>query len=146
MELGVDVGTFTHTAFSIGNTETADGVIEVLKNHIDKWGCPLGIVCDHGSADMNSKVVAYIKPLGIEFAPAGPGNPKGNGTLEGAFSQMKQVFGKICIDTTSPANLAKSVLEAIVSVYVKMRNKLALRGQKGSPLDNFELPVGEDLI
>ncbi len=127
LELGVDVGTFTHTAFSIGDTETSAGVLDVLHAHIDKWGCPLGIVSDHGSANMSTDVAAYIDALGMEFVPAGPGNPKGNGTSEGAFSQMKRTFGTIRLDTSSPEALCKSVLKAIVSVYVKMRNILPLR-------------------
>lgn len=146
LELGVDVGTFTHTAFSIGNTETKTEVLDVLQTHIDEWGKPLGIVCDHGSANMSDDVVEYIKSSGIEFVPVGPANPKGNGSLEGAFSQMKQVIGNIYIDTSSPESTAKSILDAIVSVYVKMRNKMPLRRKNESPMELFTKPVGEDLI
>lgn len=146
VELGVDVGTFTHTAFSIGKTESTDSVLDVLKTHIREWGCPIGIVCDHGSANMSAAVAAHIKPLGVEFVPAGPRNPKGNGTLEGAFSQMKQVIGTIRIDASSPEKLARSVLEAIVSVYIKMRNKLPLRLRKDSPLENFNNPATQEDI
>jgi len=146
LELGVDVGTFTHTAFSIGNTETSAGVLDVLHIHIDKWGCPIGIVSDHGSANMSADVAAFIDTLGIEFVPAGPGNPKGNGTLEGAFSQMKRIIGTIRLDTSSTEALCKCVLEAIVSVYVKMRNILPLRGKNDSPVENFTKPVSKDQI
>ncbi len=145
LELGVDVGTFAHTAFSIRDTETSDGVLDVLNAHIENWGCPLGIVSDHGSANMSREVTAHIESLGIEFVPAGPGNPKGNGTLEGAFSQMKQIIGAIDLDTSSPDALAKSVLDAIVSVYVKMRNKLPLRRKTDSPVENLKKPVPIDL-
>jgi len=146
LELGVDVGTFTHTAFSIGPTETATGVLDVLRIHIDEWGCPLGLICDRGSANMSAAVAAYIDPMEIEFIPAGPGNPKGNGTLEGAISQMKRIIGTICLDASSPETLAKSVLGAIVSVYIKMRNQLSLRRENETPLENFTNPVEESLI
>ncbi len=146
LELGVDIGTFMHTAFSIGDTETRAEVLHVVQTHIEEWGKPIGIVCDHGSANMSREVVEYINSLEIEFTPSGPANPKGNGSLEGAFSQMKQVIGAIHIDTSSPEKLAKSVLDAIVSVYVTMRNKISLRDKNASPLENFIKPVGEDQI
>lgn len=146
LELGVDVGTFMHTAFSIGNTETGAEVLDVIKTHIEEWGKPIGIVCDHGSANLRCDVVNYIKMLEIEFVPAGPGNPKGNGSVEGAFSQMKKVIGAICIDTSSPEKLAESILEAVVSVYVAMRNKMSLRDKSESPMELFTKPVEEDLI
>jgi hypothetical protein len=146
LELGVDVGTFTHTAFSIGDTETTAGVLDVLRTHIGQWGCPVGIVCDHGSANMSGEVARYIEALGMEFVPAGPANPKGNGTLESAIGQMKQIIGTVQLDTSSPGALAKSVLDAIVRVYVKMRNKLPLRRKNESPLENFTKPVEEDMI
>ncbi|MHC4951812.1 MAG: hypothetical protein ACYTEU_12640 [Planctomycetota bacterium] len=50
VELAVDVSSFTHTAFSIADTETSREVIRVLEAHRQKWGTPIGIVCDHGSA------------------------------------------------------------------------------------------------
>lgn len=146
LELGVDVGTFMHTAFSIGSTETTASVLDILQTHIEQWGCPLGIVCDHGSANMSGDTVKYIQSKGIEFVPAGPANPKGNGTLEGAFSQMKQIIGTIHLDTSSPEKLAKSVLDTVVSVYIKMRNKLPLRRKSGSLLENFTRPVGNELV
>jgi hypothetical protein len=82
----------------------------------------------------------------MEFVPAGPANPKGNGTLESAIGQMKQIIGTVQLDTSSPGALAKSVLDAIVRVYVKMRNKLPLRRKNESPLENFTKPVEEDMI
>ena len=35
---------------------------------------------------MHIMIVSYLSDCGIEMVPAGPGNPKGNGTDEGAFS------------------------------------------------------------
>jgi len=141
LELGVDTGSFCHTGFGIHPTETAKAVMDVLEQHRRNWGDPLGVVCDHGSANLNEKVLSYLNDCGIEVVPAGPGNPKGNGTDEGAFGQMKQVIGSICLNTSSPQALAKNVLEAIVSVYIKMRNKLALRRNNAIPSDQMITPV-----
>jgi hypothetical protein len=144
LELAVDVGSFTHTAFSIADTETTDEVIGVLDAHRRKWGTPLGIVCDHGSANLSKGAMDYIKSHGIELVAAGPANPKGNGTDEGAFSQMKKALGVIGLDMSSPKALAKSVLNALVSVYVYLRNRLCLHNKNVVPIEQMVMPVGED--
>lgn len=145
LELGVDVGSFYHTAFSVGDTETTEEVIKVLETHCKKWGSPIGVLCDHGSANLSEDSRAHIRARGIELVPVGPSNPKGNGTVEGAFSQMKEVIGPIRLDFSSARALAKSVLELVVSVYVKMRNKLTLRGKSARPIAELSKPVPEGL-
>lgn len=141
VELGVDVGSFSHTAFSVGDTETTEEVIKVLETHCNKWGSPIGVLCDHGSANLSEESRAYLQARGIELVRAGPSNPKGNGTVEGAFSQMKEVIGPIRLDLSSARALARSVLELVVSVYVKMRNKLTLRGKSPRPIAELSKPV-----
>lgn len=143
LELAVDVGSFTHTAFSIADTETTDELIGVLETHRRKWGSPLGIVCDHGSANLSENAMDYIQTQGIELVAAGPGNPKGNGTDEGAFSQMKKALGVIRLDISSPKALAKSVLQALVCVYVYMRNRLCLHNKDVMPIEQMEMPISE---
>ena len=141
LELAVDVGSFTHTAFSIADTETTEEVIGVLEAHCRKWGTPLGIVCDHGSANLSEDARGYMHSKGIELVAAGPANPKGNGTDEGAFSQMKKALGVIRVDMSSPKALAKSVLNALVSVYVYMRNRLCKHNKVIVPRDLMAMPV-----
>ena len=143
VELAVDVVTFAHTAFSIGETETAEQVIKVLDSHRESWGLPIGVLYDHGSANTSAEVQRYLNDLGIESVPAGPGNPKGNGTDEGAFSQMKKALGTIRLDSSSPKSLARSVLDALVSVYVYMRNRLRVGGANVSPVGHLAVPVTE---
>jgi len=75
--------------------------------------------------------------------PAGPGNPKGNGSLEGAFSWLKEVVGTIRLDVSSPEALVKSVVETVVRVYVTMRNKIPL-GNGKSPAEAMSAPVSEE--
>jgi len=144
VELAVDVGTFSHTAFSIADTETTREVINVLSSHIKNWGTPVGVVCDSGSANLSEDAKAYIKNMGIELVPVGPGNPKGNGTDEGAFSQMKKVLGNICLNMSSPKALAKSFLEALISVYINMRNRLCVHDKKASPEQQMVMAVSGD--
>jgi transposase len=141
LELAVDVGSFTHTAFSIADTETTDEVISVLEAHSQKWGTPIGIVCDHGSANLSEAAMGYIHSRGIELVAAGPANPKGNGTDEGAFSQMKKALGVIRMDMSSSRALAKSILTALVSVYVYMRNRLCRHNKGVVPLEQMAMPV-----
>lgn len=145
VELGVDVGSFSHTAFSVADTETTEEVLKVLDAHCEQWGSPIGVLCDHGTANLSAESKAYIQARGIELVPVGPSNPKGNGTDEGAFSQMKEVIGPIRLDLSSPRALGKSVLELVVSVYIKMRNKLTLRGKSATPIAELSKPVPEGL-
>ncbi len=144
VELGVDTGSFCHTGFGVHETETSRAVLEVLEQHCSRWGIPLGVVFDHGSANLSDEVRQYLEARHIEVVPAGPGNPKGNGTDEGAFSQMKRTIGTIRLDTSSPIVLARSVLNAVLSVYVKMRNQMSLRKTHGvTPQAQMETPVSE---
>lgn len=144
VELAVDVATFAHTAFSVDDSETAAAVIKVLDAHRQGWGIPIGVLGDCGSANDSGTVLRYLDDWGIQRVPVGPGNPKGNGTDEGAFSQMKKALGQIRIDTTSPKCLARSVLEALVSVYVYMRNRLPVHLRRMPPCQHMALPVSDE--
>ena len=133
LELGVDVGSFCHTGFDIRQTETSQAVIAVLEEHQKNYGLPLGVLFDHGSANMSEDVAKWLQDKGVERVPVGPGNPKGNGTDEGAFSQLKSVLNPINVRTSSPEELGKEILNMLVSVYTIMRNKLSLRRSCVSP-------------
>ena len=141
LELAVDVESFCHTAFSVSDSETTEEFIKVMEKHKTLWGTPLGLVFDHGSANLSSESIRYLNRNDIEIMPAGPGNPKGNGTCEGAFSEMKDVIGKIQIETSSPRQMARMILEKIVSVYVKMRNRVPRFGEKDIPSESMTSPV-----
>ena len=134
LEMAVDTYSFAHTAFSIAAQETSEEFIKVVKSHCQQWGTPLGIVCDSGSPNLSDNSLEFLDTYNIKAVPAGPANPKGNGTIEGAFSQLKNVVGSIHIDTSSPDALAKSVLEIVVGIYIKMRNKLPLQRQVKNPV------------
>jgi hypothetical protein len=53
LEQSVDVGSFNHTGFDIGKSETSQAVLSVLKQHAKKYGYPLGVVFDHGTANLS---------------------------------------------------------------------------------------------
>ena len=145
LELGVDVGSFNHTGFHIGKSETSQAVLSVLKHHVRGYGYPLGVVFDHGTANLSEDVRTWLVEHDIEIVPTGPGNPKGNGTDEGAFSQLKKVLGTIEIDQSSPDNLGKSVLTALVALYVEMRNKLPLRKSPVTPQAVIGIEISEEV-
>lgn len=144
VELAVDVGSFCHTGYGIQPTETAHGVIEAIERHRGQWGDPLGVVFDSGSANLSDEVKAYLKGHGIEIVPVGPGNPKGNGTDEGAFSQMKKALGTIRMNACCPQALAKSILDLVVSLYIRMRNQMGLRRNGTAPVCQMEAPVTDE--
>ncbi|MBS3780447.1 MAG: hypothetical protein KGY41_08635 [Desulfovermiculus sp.] len=141
LELGVDVGSFCHTAFEITPTETSAAILSVLKQHQQAWGLPLGVIFDHGSANLGAPVTDFLHQQQIIILPAGPSNPKGNGSDEGAFSQLKQAIGDVHIDTSSAYALGESVLRMLVSLYTRMRNKMALRTPRPSPADHMQRPI-----
>ncbi len=143
LEMVVDTNSFTHTAFSIAKTENSEEFIKVLQDHCRQWGRPVGLVCDSGSANLSEAGMKFLDAHDIKPVPAGPANPKGNGTIEGAFSQLKQTIGLIHIDTSSPESLAKSVLQAVISVYIKMRNRISFRRHVQSPSECMVEPVSE---
>lgn len=143
VELAVDVKTFSHTGVSVGDTETAEEIIRVLESHRKDWGTPLGMLCDSGSSNLSESVRDYLKFHEIELVPAGPGNPKGNGTDEGAFSQMKLVIGTIHLDLSSLRALARSVLEKVISVYITMRNRMAVKGSVFSQREEMARPASQ---
>ena len=133
LELAVDVESYCHTGFSVSESETSQEFIKVIDAHKASWGTPIGLVSDHGSANLSDKSRAYLELNNIEALPAGPANPKGNGTIEGAFSEMKGIIGTIDFETLSPRNLAKAILEKVVSIYIAMRNRLVRVGDRIAP-------------
>jgi hypothetical protein len=141
VELSVDVKTFTHTGFSVGDTESSDEVIKVLEAHRKDWGNPLGVLCDSGKWNLSEQVRQVND---IELVPAGPSNPKGNGTDEGAFSQMKQVLGTIKLDLSSPRSLARSVLGKLISLYITMRNRMSVKGDTLTPFQGMRTPTSKE--
>ncbi len=143
VELGVDVASFCHTGFEISPAETSEVVLGVIKQHIRQWGHPLAVIADSGSANLSDNVRDFLKERNIQILPAGPGNPKGNGTDEGAFSQLKRTIGSIRIDTSSLQKLGKSILENIIAVYVTMRNQMNLRQPRKSPSERMQTQASE---
>lgn len=143
LEMVVDTNSFAHTAFSISAHETSKEFIKVLKYHIQQFGVPIGLVCDNGSANLSDVSMNFLNSYDIKPVLAGPANPKGNGTIEGAFSQLKKIIGSIHINTSSPQTLAKSILQTIISVYIKMRNKLPLGRQAKNPAECMTTTVSD---
>jgi len=143
VELGVDVASFCHTGFEVSPTETSEAVLSVINQHIRNWGHPLGVILDHGSANLSGCVQDFLGRQ-IELLPAGPANPKGNGTDEGAFSQLKKTIGSIRIDTSSMQALGKSILENIIAVYMTMRNQMNLHRSQKSPQEGMQAQVSEE--
>jgi hypothetical protein len=127
----------------VGDTETAEEIIKVLEAHRRDWGNPLGMLCDSGSGNLSESVSSYLQVHNIEPVPAGPSNPKGNGTDEGAFSQMKRVIGTIHLDLSSLKSLAKSVLEKLISIYITMRNRIPVKGGLLFPSETMRSSASE---
>jgi len=144
LELGVDVESYCHTGYSVSDSETSEEFIKVIEAHKASWGTPIGSVLDHGSANLSAESRAYLDRNDIELLPAGPANPKGNGTVEGAFSEMKAVIGTIGFETLSPRNLAKAILEKVISIYIAMRNRTPRVDEKIAPEEAMKAQIPEE--
>ena len=144
LELGVDVESYCHTGYSVSDSETSEEFIKVIEAHKKLWGTPIGSVSDHGSANLSDESRAYLELNDIEILPAGPANPKGNGTVEGAFSEMKGVIGTIDFETLSPRNLAKAILEKVISIYITMRNRTPRVDEKIAPGEAMKTQIPEE--
>jgi len=64
LEMAVDVRSYCHSAFHIGNTETSEEVISVMEEHIVNHGLPLGMLADHRSGNLSSETLSYLKRKG----------------------------------------------------------------------------------
>lgn len=115
-------------------------IVEIAKNMLDK-GRRLRI--KSFTRQLATEEDMIIAGHEIELLPAGSGNPKGNGTVECAFSGMKEAIGAIVLDTTSPVLLAKSVLEKLVPVYIALRNRLRRFGDRRSAEEIMMRPVSQ---
>ena len=146
LELGVDVESYCHTGFSVSDSETSQEFIKVIEAHKASWGTPIGLVSDHGSANLSDQAMDYLNQNDIDILPAGPANPKGNGTVEGAFSEMKGVIGTIDFETSSPRNLAKAILEKVISIYIAMRNRLPRFGDKIAPGEAMKVQTPKEKL
>ena len=93
VELAVDVATFTHTAFSVADSETAEEVIKVLEAHRRKWGVPVGVLSDSGSANLSESVRRYMKDMEIEPVTAGPPKPQGERNHRGCLQPYEKIAG-----------------------------------------------------
>jgi len=141
VESAVDVFSNLCGAFSVSDEETSKEVLKVLEAHRQKWGAPLGMLSDHGSANLSDAVRAWLEKHDVELVPVGPANPKGNGAIEGSFGRLKRIMGTIRIDMSSRQAMAKSVLEMIVNVYVKMQSRLPSGACQQSRLSVMGTPV-----
>ena len=61
LELGVDVESYCHTGFSVSESETSQEFIRVIEAHKKLWGTPVGLVSDHGSANLSDESRAYLE-------------------------------------------------------------------------------------
>jgi len=99
---------------------------------------------DHRSSNLSEEIGKYLEAHSIESVPAGPYNPKGNGTDEGAFSQIKQALGVIRLDLSSPRELERSALEKLISLYIALRNRIPIRGNPLSHSEAMRTPVMQE--
>lgn len=123
LETCVDIATDAITSHKISDQETAEVVIEVLEEHVRLHGKPLGLLMDNSNANLSAEVEGLLKEQGIMDILAYPGKPETKGHIEGENSRIEDKIGTIRIKGRNEREIARSVLERMVRLYVEMRGQ-----------------------
>jgi len=123
LETCKDIATDAITSHKISDQETAEVVIEVLEEHLRLHGKPLSLLMDNSKANLSVEVECLLKEQGVMDILAYPGKAETKGHIEGENSRIEDKIGTIRIKGRSEREIAKSVLERVISLYVEMRGQ-----------------------
>ncbi len=113
----VDQATACHTAAVVSETENAEGVRRAFEESVDFLGRkPEGLLHDNKPIHKDRTLRETIEPE-TTMIPATPGRPENKAVIEGEFGKFEQAVGRIELDDSNMANLAKSAVEEIVRAY-----------------------------
>ena len=113
----------------IRDEENTENLVEALKDAKAKTGItPLGIVLDNRLSENLPAVRSYFEEHGIEIVKIFPGNSKSNGIIEENFNVFDRWVGAIKIDGTTPDQIVRSIMQAMVEVFTQMRGHKPRKG------------------
>lgn len=113
----------------VRDEENTVNLVEALKEAEEKTGItPLGIVLDNRLSENLPAVRPYFEERGIEIVKIFPGNSKSNGMIEENFNVFDRWVGAIKINGTTPDQIVRSIMQALVEIFTQMRNHKPRRG------------------
>lgn len=123
LEMSKDMKAKALTGFKISAEETAETVCDVIKDHCGKYGPPLSVLMDNGKGNLGREVEKLLKSHGIEKIKAYPYTPETKADIEQEFGKLKEKIYPLKISGATERDLAMSVVESIINLYVEMRNQ-----------------------
>lgn len=120
LEMSKDIKSSAITSHEISDEETSEVVYLTLNGHIRKHGQPESVLIDNSKANLSEKVEKQLRDKEIIKINAFPWRPETKGTIEGEFSKVTSIIGNIQINGTTEREVARSILEAVMDVYVAM--------------------------
>ncbi|MCP4266440.1 MAG: transposase family protein [Candidatus Brocadiaceae bacterium] len=123
LEMSKDMKSDAITSHVISDEETAEAVASTIQEHIQRHGKPLSVLIDNSTANLSEEVEVLLKDKGIIDIKAYPGNAESKGDIEGEFSKIEEKIGDIRINGKTESEIACSIVETIIKIYVEMRNQ-----------------------
>lgn len=107
----------------IRDEENTENLMAAIQGSKEKTGItPLGILIDNRLSEDLPAARSYFEERGIEIVKIFPGNSKSNGIIEENFNVFNRWVGAIEINGTTPDQIARSIMQALVEVFTQMRN------------------------
>ena len=123
LEMSKDMKSDAITSHRISDEETAETVVSVLEDHIQKHGSPLSVLLDNSSANLSEEVEKLLQQRDLIKIKTFPGHAQTKGDIEGEYSKIQEKVGTIKIHGKTEKQIAMSIVETIINLYVQMRNQ-----------------------
>jgi len=123
LELFKDMKGKALTSFVVSDEEAAEAVCAGIDVHVKKHGPPLSLLHDNSRANLAVEVKKLLESHGIESIKAYPFSPETKADIEGEFGKLKEAVYPLKISGETQQDIARSILEAIVRLYMEMRNR-----------------------
>jgi len=139
LELVVDPASGAFTGVAITGTEDAAAVIAAAGDGVTTTGtAPLSLLLDNKPSNHAAEVRDALDPTVIERAT--PFRPQNKAHVEGAFGLFSQVAPALAIALTTPREVARQLLVAIVTTWARTLNHRPRRDRGGR--SRVELHLG----
>ena len=113
----------------VRDEENTKNLVDALEQAEDQTGIrPLAIVLDNRLSENLPAVRSYFEERKIEIVKTFPGNAKSNAMAEENFHVFERWVGAVKIAGRTPAELARSITQALVEVFTQMRNHKPRKG------------------
>jgi len=130
VELMVDPCSGAVTGASVRDTEDAQAVVEAFRDGVATTGAaPLAVLLDNKASNHTDTVVEALGSAKI--IPATLERPQNKAHAEGAFGLFQQVAPVLALVVLSPKELARQLLEAVVTTWARTLNHRPRADRKG---------------